>query len=79
MDMNLIAIPPIELHWTDWYVWERLTSDARIDPNSITPPSVSGVYEVRLNHQDERLAIGKAADDDPNTLMEPCCAKVVVT
>ncbi|HNT78923.1 MAG TPA: hypothetical protein PKH77_28280 [Anaerolineae bacterium] len=62
MDINLIAIPAIELHWTDWYVWERLTLDARIDPNSVTPPNVSGVYEVRLNHQDERLTIGKAAN-----------------
>lgn len=61
MDIQLIDIPLIEIYWTEWYAWNRLMLDRR-DPNSITPPNVSGVYEVKLNHEEERLTIGKASD-----------------
>lgn len=61
MDVQLIEIP-LELHWTDWYPWERLRPNVSKDPHAISPPKVSGVYEAKLNDQDERLTIGKAAN-----------------
>lgn len=60
-DIRLIEIPPITLDWSDWHLWENIASDATI-PNSVTPPNKPGVYEVRLNGQDERLTIGKASN-----------------
>ncbi len=61
-DIRHVEIQPITLLWSDWHTWDRLTIDARTNANAITPPSSSGVYEARLQGQDERLTIGKAAN-----------------
>lgn len=62
MDIRYIEIVPITLDWSDWYHWSRFEIDARIDPNGIILPNLSGVYEVKLIGQDERLTIGKASN-----------------
>jgi len=52
----------IELRWSGWYQWEEL---ARVDrrPGGIqVPMGAPGVYEARLEGQEERLVIGKASD-----------------
>ncbi len=55
-DIQKIAIPPLELHWTDWYAWLELADDM------IPLPAVAGVYEARHAHEAVRLTIGKASN-----------------
>lgn len=62
MDVQRIEIPPIVLHWSNWYAWDAFLRDARTDPEGITPPETAGVYEVKLRDDDERLTIGKASN-----------------
>jgi hypothetical protein len=59
---QVVTIPQIELHWSNWIPWHRLTLDARRDLSAATPPNESGVYEARHVDQDFRLTIGKASN-----------------
>lgn len=59
--MQTIRIPPIELQWSQWYLWNDLKEDARSGGIRI-PNKTPGVYDVRLINSPKRLTIGKASD-----------------
>ena len=62
MGIQRIVIAPIILQWSEWVPWEKRLTDARSDPEGVTPPHQPGVYEAKLLDADARLTIGKAAD-----------------
>jgi hypothetical protein len=62
MDVQYIEIPAITLDWSNWYTWYKFQRDARSDPDSITLPNATGVYEAKLVGIEERLTIGKASN-----------------
>lgn len=63
-EIDVIDIPKIELHWSDWYKWDEIKTDSRLKSNNkiIIPNKKSGVYEARYENSEERLTIGKASD-----------------
>ena len=61
METQDLYIPPIHLEWSPWATWNELMEDARSGGFHI-PNRRSGVYEARLDHDSERLTIGKASD-----------------
>ncbi len=64
--VEVIEIPRIELHWTDWIAWPDLLSQ------KVRAPRISGVYEVAYPDCDERLHIGKS-----NRLRRRICRDLV--
>ena len=62
MEIQDIHIPAIQLQWSTWYPWKLFLLDARKDPNGITPPNASGVYEAKYEDEQARLTIGKASN-----------------
>jgi excinuclease UvrABC nuclease subunit len=61
METQDVYIPPIHLEWSAWVTWNQLMKDARSSGIRI-PNGKPGVYEARLEHNLERLTIGKASD-----------------
>jgi len=61
VEEETITIPAQRIVWSDWTAWQRLTLDARTDPEGVTPPNMPGVYEVRRKGEEERLTIGRTA------------------
>ena len=62
MERQRIEIPVIILEWSEWYPWNRFLKDVRNDTDAIRVPPKPGVYEVRIDQNDERLTIGKASN-----------------
>ncbi len=62
MEVQEIRIAPIMLYWSDWFEWDRFLLDARTHPRAIRVPNSPGVYEVKYEHEQTRLTIGKAAN-----------------
>jgi hypothetical protein len=54
-----IHIEPVVLDWSAWHSWEDIRKDVR--DGGIRVPYESGVYEARLQNEDERLTIGRAS------------------
>ena len=61
MEVQKIVIAPIELNWSQWYIWQELMEDARSGGIRI-PNGVPGVYEARLIGATKRLTKGKASN-----------------
>lgn len=59
---QIIRIPPIVLEWSDWVTWDELLFDTRRSDAVRVPNRRAGVYEVKYVDEDEKLAIGKAAN-----------------
>ena len=62
MDIRLVEIPIITLHWSEWFAWSKFILDARSDAEGLSLPNSSGVYEAKLEDTEERLTIGKASN-----------------
>jgi hypothetical protein len=60
-EKETITITPIELQWSEWFLWTELELDARKGGIKI-PNEVPGVYEARYEEEEERLDIGKTSD-----------------
>ncbi len=54
----MIRIPTVRLQWSDWFHWDELKIDARRGGVPI-PNEEPGVYEARIENEDERLTIGR--------------------
>ncbi len=61
---EIIKIPNINLNWSEWYKWNDLKLDARVNTyNRIhVPNKQSGVYEAKYEDVSERLTIGRASN-----------------
>ena len=62
METQEIHIPPIRLHWSEWYRWEFFLLDARTHIRAIRVPNSPGVYEAKIEYEQARLTIGKASN-----------------
>ncbi len=61
METQILKIPDVHLHWSDWHPWWKIVMHARASSVHI-PSKQPGVYEVRLLEGDERLTIGMTTD-----------------
>ena len=52
----------IELRWSEWHRWEDLEEDDRGGGGVEVPDGSPGVYEAKVEGQEERLTIGRASD-----------------
>jgi len=61
---EIIKIPTVNLSWSEWYKWNDLKLDARVNADNrvYVPNKQSGVYEAKYENEDERLTIGKTSD-----------------
>ena len=62
MKKQELCIPVIRLEWSDWTEWDKIKNDAMGKNGVPIPNGKPGVYEARLNDQEERLHIGKASN-----------------
>jgi hypothetical protein len=58
---QVLNIPQITLDWSDWVSWDIVKTHVRLGGVRI-PNQISGVYEVRHEHDEKCLTIGKASD-----------------
>jgi hypothetical protein len=56
-----INIPPIRLHWSKWFKWERFLLDPRTLERAIRLPNSPGVYELKYENEQTLLTIGEAS------------------
>jgi len=52
----------IELKWSKWHCWEDLARDDRGAGGVHVPEGTPGVYEAKVEGENERLTIGRASD-----------------
>jgi hypothetical protein len=57
-----LDLRPIELKWSPWHRWEQMVVDDRGGAGVQVPEGTPGVYEARLEGEDERLVVGRASD-----------------
>jgi hypothetical protein len=61
-EVERLDLRVIELKWSEWHRWEDLAKPERGPGGVQVPLGTPGVYEAKLEGQEERLAIGRASD-----------------
>jgi hypothetical protein len=62
VELERLDLGAIELRWSEWHRWEDLVKDDRGGRGVQIPEGTPGVYEAKLEGEEERLVIGKASD-----------------
>jgi hypothetical protein len=62
LEVQTLSIPTIILEWSPWTPWSNLEASKSGSAGPHPPGGSPGVYEVRREGEEERLAIGRASD-----------------